>query len=354
MFWFTIGSLWETSASNLAGNLPAGWLSIAMTVVMIIAFSLSLLYMISRVFSSRRLEMTVRKEMYQLGATIILIMFLAAFESSSALLITQDKDIRDMISEEAAQRLLGKPGFQVNIFDVSYVYFIAMTKCLKSEYEARLNDQSEEILTRMGLSTYVLGANIPLPLSPLFISTWKSLMNSIVESENILWLSIATYFQINFLQWIEASMVAVYLPIGILLRSFPYTRGAGAAIMAVSISLYFVYPFLLNILFFSGPKLPSSCSIIAEVEESPPAQQGKKLCPNDPSAVEEFFKQKSSGSGYGSALPKMDASGFSVVRLYSYFFPFIAMVGTVLFARTVAQILGGNIADIGRGMVRVI
>jgi len=362
MMLLTVDSLWETSAETFAKNLPGEWLAISMTIVMIIAFFLVLLFMLSRLFAVRQLESTIKREMYQLGATVLLIMFLATFQNTSSFVIAGDHDVRTMVSEKAAEELLGKKGFSVNIFDVSYVYFVSITKCLKHDYTVQFHKQGLESITRIFLSLDVIGAQVPIPLSLIWLQTgvWKMFMEAMIIAEEIMWLSVATYFQINFLQWIETSMVTVYLPIGILLRSVPYTRGGGAAIMGIAISLYFVYPFLLAIMFFNGPQLPGRCSV--EIEESPPAPPtsfaGKKLCPADPLAVDEFLKGDSGASGSGgdtsSSTPSMDVSGMGVVRMYSYFFPFVAMVGTVICARTLAQILGGNIADIGRGMTRVI
>ncbi len=351
--------LWDTAASNFVKNLPTEWYAVSMSVVFVIAFSLIIIFMLSRLFQAHNLEATIKREMFQLFATVIMITLLLGIQQAgNRFLIAGNNDIRDMIGEKAAEQLLGKQGFEVNIFDVSYVYFISAEKCLKSRYQGYLDDQSQEIVTRMSLSLDLWGNQIPLPIAPLFIPMWKSLMTSIMHAEDVLWLSISVYFQINFLQWIEASMVSVYLPIGILLRSIPFTRGGGAAIMALAISLYFVYPFLLTMMFFNGPPLPAECSVNIQTPEgggSQAASTPPKVCPNDPTAVEAYFGGSGGGAGgSSSAMQKLDVSGFDAVRMYAYYFPFVAFIGTVLFARALAQMLGGNISDIGRGMVRVI
>ncbi|MEM0437842.1 MAG: hypothetical protein QXU54_00920 [Candidatus Micrarchaeia archaeon] len=361
-------SPWETSAQVLAQNMPLEWYGIAMSVVMIIAFMLIILYMASKIFSSRTLEMAVRREFFQLAATVLLITFLMAFATTESFIIAGNKDFRDMIGGAAAEQILGKTGYQVNIFDVSYVYLLSSLKCLKSEYNRLLKLQAYEMIPRMGVSLNVMGALVPLPIPvilDLATDAWGKLMVAIMDAEEILWLSLAAYFQINFLQWIEASMVTVYLPLGILLRAFPYTRGGGAAIMGIAISLYFVYPFLLTVLFVNAPPLPDKCSVAVEIveEEEETVKEGKKMCPADPTAIESLIEESqgnkpAGSSGYGKLISS-DVGGFSQdtagrIRLYAYFYPFVAMVGTFLFARSLTQILGGNIADIGRGMVRVI
>jgi len=355
---FLTTSLWETSAQTFASNLPGEWYTISLLVVTTIAFALILMYMLSKIFQFPQLESTIKRELFQLIATLLMITILLGFEKTTSFAIASGVDLRDMISEKAAEQLLGKQGYQVNVFDASYVYLISTTTCLKKSFEEAQSNEYKEMLTRMSAGVYVFGGNLPLPLSQIFLSTWKDLMTSMMRAEDVMWLSIAAYFQINLLQWIEASMVTVYLPIGILLRSVPFTRGGGAAIMAIAISLYFVYPFLLTTLFFSGPPLPKECKVTIEVEGQPSKTvNAPKVCPSDPTAIEAYYggESTSGGGGEGSkSLPTLDISGFQVVRLYAFFYPFIAMVGTLLFARSLAQVLGGNISDIGRGMVRVI
>ncbi|MCX8205791.1 MAG: hypothetical protein N3H30_01020 [Candidatus Micrarchaeota archaeon] len=361
-------SPWETSAQVFAQNVPFEWISIAMSAVMIIALMLVILYMVSKIFGSRTLEATVRREFFQLGATVLLIAFLGMFSATESFILAGNKDFRDMLGGVAAEQILGKSGYQVSIFDVSYVYMVSSLKCLKAEYTKQLKAQPYEMLPRVNLGLTIIGGNYPLPL-PLVIDlatgAWGKLMQAIMDAEEILWLSLATYFQINFLQWIEASMVTVYLPLGIMLRAFPYTRGGGAALMGIAISLYFVYPFLLTVLFVNAPPLPPECSIAVEIKESEDtgATEGAKMCPSDPAAIESLISGAQGNAPEGSSgfgkLISSDVGGFSPdkagrIRLYAYFYPFVAMAGTFLFARSLTQVLGGNISDIGRGMVRVI
>lgn len=57
--------------------------------------------------------------------------------------------------------------------------------------------------------------------------------------------------QENALQVISSKALAVFFPIGLLLRSFFATRKAGAAIMALCVSLYVFFPILLSTLLAS-------------------------------------------------------------------------------------------------------
>ena len=55
-----------------------------------------------------------------------------------------------------------------------------------------------------------------------------------------------------FLAFIAAAMFSTFLPIGLILRSFYFTRKIGGAIIAIAIGLYVIFP-LLYVMIFSGP-----------------------------------------------------------------------------------------------------
>jgi len=48
--------------------------------------------------------------------------------------------------------------------------------------------------------------------------------------------------QIIFLDFIQRTLMPIFLPIGILLRTFPFTRSAGGALIAIAIGFYLVWP----------------------------------------------------------------------------------------------------------------
>jgi len=56
---------------------------------------------------------------------------------------------------------------------------------------------------------------------------------------------IATVAQITILKFIEAGAFNVLLPVGIVCRSFPFTRQFGGSLIAIAIGLYIFYPLML-------------------------------------------------------------------------------------------------------------
>ena len=56
---------------------------------------------------------------------------------------------------------------------------------------------------------------------------------------------LATYAQRAMLTFAQNNMLTVFLPLGIMARSFPLTRKMGGTIIAMALALYFVYPLTL-------------------------------------------------------------------------------------------------------------
>ncbi|MEW6328755.1 MAG: hypothetical protein AB1468_01425 [Candidatus Micrarchaeota archaeon] len=101
------------------------------------------------------------------------------------------------------------------------------------------------------------GAVVPpvIPLFPIFLGFsfsfapfyGLSIISNIINTGSNL-LSLALFSMIGqfvLLQFISETMFKIFLPVGIVLRSFTLTRKLGATIMAVAIGAYVVYPLTL-------------------------------------------------------------------------------------------------------------
>ena len=76
---------------------------------------------------------------------------------------------------------------------------------------------------------------------------------------------IITIAQITILKFIEAGAFSVLLPVGIVCRSFPFTRQFGGSLIAISIGLFIFYPLMLVVddAIMGSPSLnPANISVI--------------------------------------------------------------------------------------------
>jgi hypothetical protein len=347
--------LWYSSVDSMVSNLPGEWFSICLLVISLIFLILTLMFMISKIFSVPTLDRKIKEEFFQLGATVIIIFLLAGISSSGSFL-NNNQSFEDTLSSMSGYYILGYSGAGVNTFEMSYVYLVSALDCVRIDFKNSVDFVNQrETWLYLNAGVTLIQTQIPIPMRTIFVGlgVWDEILNEYVKAEENMWLSIAGYFQINLLQWIEASMFAVYLPLGILLRSIPFTRGGGAALMGIAITTYIFYPFFLSLFFFNGPQLPYTCSVDFVFEEA--EQEPSKKCPLDPTAVVSLIEEDESSNAESKPnIPVLDVSGMNRIRMYTFYYPFLAMLVCIIVARTITQILGGNISDIGRGMVRVI
>ena len=129
----------------------------------------------------------------------------------------------------------------------------------------------------------------------------------------------------SFIQFISTLLIELFLPFGLIMRNFSVTRKAGGAIIALSLSLYFIYPAMLYM---------------------------NALIVND--WFHASFKQM---VNYGNAI--INASGFKILKILSQFFTKKSIALNILppyssvfllnlvasFARDIIAIVGVNFAS---------
>lgn len=80
-----------------------------------------------------------------------------------------------------------------------------------------------------------------------------------------------------FLKFVRDTMMPIFLPVGILLRTFPFTRSAGGALIAIAVGFYVVWPltYIMSFEFLKahmaraycfGAPLPPSCTALYVAE----------------------------------------------------------------------------------------
>ncbi len=176
------------------------------------------------------------------------------------------------------------------------------------------------------------------------------------------------YLIIHTLNFIK-HFAGFFFSIGVALRAFPPTRGGGAYLMAISFGLYFVFPFAY--LLIATMALPPSDIVV-------PATDGG-ACVQADNGIERIcaLPQVASPQTYGcgasvSKLGDMEAQmlgnaatlqDFLDTKIISFtnhlisaicLLPMIAMVILLTFVLNTTNLFGGNIPEIGRGLVKLI
>ncbi len=156
-----------------------------------------------------------------------------------------------------------------------------------------------------------------------------------------------------------------FFSIGVALRAFPPTRGAGAYVMALSFGLYFVFP--LSYVVIATLFMPHAASDIVSIQNTGGSFQELCVLPTAPDV--SMLNCGASDVGNAFILPsiissaqdtltqvltvQIDGLGKHMVYVICIF-PLIAFTILLTFVLNTTTLFGGNIPEIGRGIVKLI
>ena len=109
-------------------------------------------------------------------------------------------------------------------------------------------------------------ANVEASASGFALSGWVTLYHYI--NNNLVYLVLFHYVQYSLLQFSAATMLQVFLPIGLILRAFPVTRGAGGLVTAIALGFAFVFPITYVLIVAMMPGVQTACMQLNTVPQS--------------------------------------------------------------------------------------
>ena len=346
--------------STLVGG-ASPWFTISITVVVMIFFAVALFYMVAYAFQSDQFKRIAFGELMQVVASFILIAMLFGFDMFEQDLVTQLEKTSGAVSAALVYSTGGSPStaalsgqIQISPFDVSYAFLRNMLDCtengLKNAYErSKIYETMMNMQLQFIIELPIL--KLPTPINPFaYISSFseKAAMYE-YDANELTWLAIFLYAQIAVLNFIETSMFTLFLPVGLILRSFPPTRGAGAVMVAVAIGFYVVYPLIFTILYVGTPPVIDGCVIAAPLD----VQTTSETCPVDVGAVSDAISSAAdTGIILDAEMPRIEA-GMTSMRFAALVYMIISLGGTFIFVRSFSSILGADISEIGRSMFRM-
>lgn len=166
---------------------------------------------------------------------------------------------------------------------------------------------------------------------------------------NLTYLMVFQYVQYRFLDLIEVMMMPLFLPIGIVLRTFPPTRGAGGLMMAVALGFYFVFPMSYVFIYASAPDSGGLCLDIKD--ETVPTSDA---CYTN---LADIYVQRGivkTNQGAMEGLAEKISAAAAGFLFHALFYPLVCLIVTFTFIRQVSAILGADLAEIGRGLIKLI
>jgi len=327
------------------------WLPLTILAVMVAILLNGILLAIGRAFSFKELETFAKSEMLQAGATAFMAIFLVMMVGSAMSLVQQ------FIAGDVA---CGGGAITISQIGESNT---AMDKAF-DVIRCRLHERAGEIATLQGSilndggvfnDFNMLNAFGSLFGIPVFKGDWISSLYQRTETTRLnnnlaTVLLIGLNAQSALVNYLQANMVQVFIPVGILLRSFYFTRSPGALMIAVGIGMYFLFPaffILLDPGFTPAP--PITTSPLTKEQVQPYCYPSLKNTVTVLSTVE--------GTGLGGTQVLTSASiretlSKSYIALMIH--PLIALSLTMVFIRYMMSVLGADTYELTKMVGKLI
>jgi len=148
----------------------------------------------------------------------------------------------------------------------------------------------------------------------------------------------ALSFQRALLKFFEESALTVFLPLGVVLRIFPPTRGAGGMLIAIAFSFFFIFPFIYFVFY-----LPSGSNSLYGVIISNLEAINKKLDELNSQLILKAIKATTTSGLLAVAISVLGAIPLLFSNIVPFFNMFISNFPTYLFVTSIIPVIAGAV-----------
>jgi hypothetical protein len=342
----------------------ADWRTISLAAAAISVLGSAALIMLSRLFSLRNLEQVAKTEfIYAASTVLIVIMVVGIVQLAEPRLGGPSNSLaRCLYLNTFGISCNGGPGTFTGmdtLIDWMKLYMATPTQCVQQFMNflyalAIPVDAMASIYMEIFMSEHASGFGVK------WIS--ERIMNATASFSFYMYMFYMMVHILNFIKY----YAGFFFSIGVALRAFPPSRGAGAYLMAISFGLYFVFPlsYILVATFalphaqsnlvtfqpdqYGGPGYACSLPDVPDIQQYAcgSADAGRML---------EFRDQILANSDDLSTMLSLRLPDFERNLVSSIcIFPMIGLVILLTFVLNTTNLFGGNIPEIGRGLVKLI
>ncbi|MCX8196821.1 MAG: hypothetical protein N3G80_00695 [Candidatus Micrarchaeota archaeon] len=338
------------------------WVEISLIVGFISLFIAIILHMVANAFNLQNLRMWVKGEYVQVFVTFLIIMVAATIQLLNTNLFAP---LATSIAAASGNLHLAStvpPNTLLPPSEIGKAYILVVIRCQINVYTLAytLNAWVEPWST---LTYDIRGLE---PISGGFALTGYVAVFHYIAN-NMIYLILFHYIQYYLLHFAHYTMLYPFLPIGLVLRSFPLTRGIGGFVTAFALGFAFVFP-LSYVMIISI--MPSSSDMCREIENIQASQTIQQLSSEEPcftdagNQFEIYYKlnskaTQSSAEGAGLVTWISDQIDYiiasvGIIFLQAMFYPLVSLIITFTFIRQTSSLLGADLAEIGRGLIKII
>ncbi|MDO8339676.1 MAG: hypothetical protein Q7T16_03390 [Candidatus Burarchaeum sp.] len=343
------GPGWE-NAPTVFGTLQdrwigEAWVGIAMSAVLASFFMVAIAWMLASAFNHQGLKKWVRGEIYHVLANFLLVIGLVAMVG---IVLTNVTEITaNMATATGGFEYAGSGGATIdNPFVLAEIFLDENIQCQRMIYlDAYMADSFIEPIEHFSIGIGGMDAvSAGNALTPITSALY-------LMAHNTSFLLLANYLQRHLLIFIFQTMFTLFLPVGIILRTLPVTRGLGGFMIALAIGLYIVYPISYSAMLLTSRQMSvtsTACTLSINAADAAGIHS---------SDLTSFMQHRSLAERllptihdkialYSSLYP------FMVFR--SFLFPLVAITLVFTFVRATAGFFGADIAEVGRGLIKLI
>lgn len=312
------------------------WQVITIVLSIIALAGASLVYMISKILNSREIEHNAKKEVLESAANVVAVILII-----SVLLFLEPELNNFIITTSQRLNIIGQtlPSGLANARpgEIAAAISLGLSKCITDFVPLAYFLFSFTSFTYQ-VKTVVIDTTVG-PDADMLIAISENFFNIILQ------LTVLLFIWVKFLlfgSFVGPSLIAIGFP----LRAFPPTRGAGAYLIAMGLSIYFIMPMAYVIglsIFFDGFHCKSALSSNYKYINA---------------ANSNTFSMMLASIKYMILnLPHFISNITTIMAeiVKAFCMPVIfALALTLTFVNTGSTFLGARLSEIGRGLVKLI
>jgi hypothetical protein len=342
--------------SDAYAGQPGSWYPIAMIAILLSIFFNVLLYMAGEAFHDEGLKRYVKAEFLQTTASALMIVFAVtllyeisgggAFRIMGEFLGTGGSTIGCAAVQGGRFNLWGtNPGFgsgPIAAFQCKTQERIdAAEACYSNVYSS---NKAQEAFTSFCISFYGF---------PVWCNEWNLAWHQAVEQAHLIATKLVSalitlHAEYALAGYVQSAMLPVFLPIGLILRVAPQTRGVGGLFIAIAIGFFFIWPT------FAVLSDPSLVRVNATEQPGAALTQGCFTGFKGAAVVmSTAFASTISGVGLSELSIENCSEALYEITISSIFYPFVAFVIALIAIRAMTPILGGDLGDLMKMVARL-
>ena len=329
-----VNAAWYTRQNNCLGGTWSTWGPVAIIGVIVMMLIVAIAYMLAIGFDLSELRMWAKSEFYQALASAVLVGGLVTLTT--------------LMLDEGVAKILGQ---SINPFDLAHNFLSKLTAQLQGIYitNYKINFPLESLATftvyNNATSTEIF---MFMFLKPILIEPLHFTNHLIIQ------IMLFIYFWRALLNFFQFTAFNVFFPLGIFLRIFPVTRGAGAMLIAIALGLFLVFPIMFGFIAMMTEDQQQMAEILSrsDVKSIGVDLATFNACEHD---VEEAAKQAETQTD-PAVLSKINEfnSFMPPIIMKVLFYPFVVWAVTISFIRIMAPLLGADITELGQGLLKLI